>query len=131
KSGVPWANAVRLHTRTAQMIEARSLCMVVSSQLLIGIIAEDRSIFLIHSRDDSDPGSILRATHVDRDLLSRLQHISIPAGTAEDSGCPAFQSPLHFFALLVDREIQPCVRIGPLPLLDYSRYRCHLIHLIG
>ncbi len=105
--------------------------MVVSSQLLIGIIAEDRSIFLIHSRDDSDAGSILRATQVDRDLLAGLQDILIPAGAAEDSGRPAFQSPLDFFTLLVDSQIKPCVRIGPLPLLDYSRYRRDLIHLIG
>src|SRR4030095_4877550 len=65
-------------------------------------------------------------------LLSGLQYSPLPPGAAEHSGGAAFDGPFHFPALsVVDRHIQPGVRIRPLPFLDYADECLDLIHLIS
>src|SRR2546421_13025580 len=105
--------------------------MVVTSlsfTLLITAIAKNGSVLFRNPGDDAHMGAIFCRTHMDRHLFARLQDESVPAGTAEHSRRTAFRGPLHLSGLwIIDGQIQPGVRIRPLPFLDDAGDRDDLI----
>ena len=74
---------------------------------------------------------IFRRAHVDGDGLAGLERAPRPAGSEQDAGRAPLGGPLDFAALpIVNREVQPGMRIHPLEFLDDAGHRNDLGHLV-